>query len=70
MEKIINEKKLVLVRGDITDMAVDAIVNAANSRLQLGRGWRDQDKGWAEYSAGVRPDRADPGGRGGRNGRR
>lgn len=38
MEKIINEKKLVLVRGDITDLAVDAIVNAANSHLQLGGG--------------------------------
>ena len=38
MEKIINGKKIVLVRGDITDLAVDAIVNAANSQLQLGGG--------------------------------
>jgi O-acetyl-ADP-ribose deacetylase len=27
-----------LVRGDITDLPVDAIVNAANERLQLGAG--------------------------------
>lgn len=38
MEKIINGKKLELVRGDITEMAVDAIVNAANAHLQLGGG--------------------------------
>ena len=38
MEKIIKGKKIELVRGDITDLAVDAIVNAANARLQLGGG--------------------------------
>ncbi|MCL5406473.1 MAG: macro domain-containing protein [Deltaproteobacteria bacterium] len=38
MEKIINGKKLVLVLGDITELAVEAIVNAANSGLQLGGG--------------------------------
>ncbi|MDR3570554.1 MAG: macro domain-containing protein [Syntrophobacteraceae bacterium] len=38
MEKIIKGKKLELVRGDITELAVDAIVNAANTRLQLGGG--------------------------------
>lgn len=31
-------KKLVLVQGDITEEKVDAIVNAANSRLQHGGG--------------------------------
>ena len=30
--------RIALVRGDITDLAVDAIVNAANSALQLGAG--------------------------------
>jgi O-acetyl-ADP-ribose deacetylase (regulator of RNase III) len=30
--------KIVLQQGDITDAAVDAIVNAANTRLQLGAG--------------------------------
>jgi O-acetyl-ADP-ribose deacetylase (regulator of RNase III) len=38
MEKIIKGKKLELVRGDITELDVEAIVNAANSRLQLGGG--------------------------------
>jgi O-acetyl-ADP-ribose deacetylase (regulator of RNase III) len=38
MEKIINGKKVVLVRGDITELEVDAIVNAANAHLQLGGG--------------------------------
>ncbi|MGC9194873.1 MAG: macro domain-containing protein [Syntrophobacteraceae bacterium] len=38
MEKIINGKKLLLLQGDITEQAVDAIVNAANSHLQLGGG--------------------------------
>lgn len=31
-------KKLILVQGDITEEKVDAIVNAANSRLQHGGG--------------------------------
>ncbi len=34
----IKQKKIVLVKGDITDMRVDAIVNAANTRLILGAG--------------------------------
>ncbi len=38
MEKIVNGKKIILVQGDLTDLAVDAIVNAANARLQLGGG--------------------------------
>jgi O-acetyl-ADP-ribose deacetylase len=38
MEKIVNGKKIVLIQGDLTDLAVDAIVNAANARLQLGGG--------------------------------
>jgi O-acetyl-ADP-ribose deacetylase (regulator of RNase III) len=31
-------EKIHVVQGDLTDQAVDAIVNAANSRLQLGAG--------------------------------
>ncbi len=38
MEKVINGKKITLVQGDLTELAVDAIVNAANARLQLGGG--------------------------------
>jgi O-acetyl-ADP-ribose deacetylase (regulator of RNase III) len=38
MEKIIRGRKLMLVQGDLTELAVDAIVNAANTRLQLGGG--------------------------------
>jgi len=38
MEKIIQGKKLTLVQGDLTELAVDAIVNAANAGLQLGGG--------------------------------
>jgi O-acetyl-ADP-ribose deacetylase (regulator of RNase III) len=38
MEKLIHGRKLALVRGDLTELAVDAIVNAANSGLQLGGG--------------------------------
>lgn len=38
MEKIVNGKKITLLRGDLTDLAVDAVVNAANTRLQLGGG--------------------------------
>ncbi len=38
MEKTIRSRKLTLVQGDLTELAVDAIVNAANSGLQLGGG--------------------------------
>jgi len=38
MQVEINRKKIILVQGDITDMRVDAIVNAANTRLILGAG--------------------------------
>jgi O-acetyl-ADP-ribose deacetylase (regulator of RNase III) len=38
METKINQTHLELVQGDITDQAVDAIVNAANSQLILGGG--------------------------------
>ncbi len=38
MEREINGKKITLVQGDITDMHVDAIVNAANAQLVLGGG--------------------------------
>jgi len=34
----IRGKKLKLAKGDITDLEVDAIVNAANERLKLGGG--------------------------------
>lgn len=37
-EKPINGKTLRLIQGDITERDVDAIVNAANSRLQHGGG--------------------------------
>ncbi len=38
MEITINNRVLRLVEGDITDLDVDAIVNAANQYLQLGSG--------------------------------
>ncbi len=37
-EVTINGRTLRLVEGDITDLDTDAIVNAANSHLQLGSG--------------------------------
>jgi O-acetyl-ADP-ribose deacetylase len=38
MLTLVNGISLELVKGDITDLAVDAIVNAANSHLVLGAG--------------------------------
>jgi O-acetyl-ADP-ribose deacetylase (regulator of RNase III) len=38
MEATINGRTLRLVKGDITDLDVDAIVNAANQHLKLGAG--------------------------------
>ncbi len=38
VDYIINEKKICLLKGDITGIAVDAIVNAANSKLLSGGG--------------------------------
>jgi O-acetyl-ADP-ribose deacetylase len=35
---IVNSVSIELIKGDITDLAVDAIVNAANSYLVLGAG--------------------------------
>ncbi len=38
MERVINRSALELVRGDITEMETDAIVNAANAQLVMGGG--------------------------------
>ena len=38
MDFTVNRSKLVLVEADITKVAADAIVNAANSRLAGGGG--------------------------------
>ncbi|MBN1563181.1 MAG: macro domain-containing protein [Anaerolineae bacterium] len=38
MQTILNEVTVELIQGDITDLDVDAIVNAANSQLILGSG--------------------------------
>ncbi|MEW6201984.1 MAG: macro domain-containing protein [bacterium] len=38
MQKLINGKTIELLQGDITDLDTDAIVNAANTLLQLGGG--------------------------------
>jgi len=38
MKVRINKSEIELVKGDITDLQVDAIVNAANSSLKLGGG--------------------------------
>ena len=38
MERVIHRSTLELVRGDITEMETDAIVNAANAKLVLGGG--------------------------------
>mgnify|MGYP001487078333 CR=1 FL=1 len=38
MEELLAKRRLKLIRGDITTLTCDAIVNAANSALQLGAG--------------------------------
>ena len=38
MEKIVRDRKIRLVQGDLTELDVDAIVNAANDSLVLGGG--------------------------------
>lgn len=38
MELVVNGKKIVLLQGDLTELEVDAIVNAANVHLVLGGG--------------------------------
>ena len=38
MELNVQDTVIALLKGDITDLAVDSIVNAANSNLQLGGG--------------------------------
>jgi len=38
IEKYFNDKKIVLFQGDITNLEIDAIVNAANNNLWMGSG--------------------------------
>lgn len=38
MERAVKGKKIRLIQGDLTELAVDAIVNAANTALVLGAG--------------------------------
>jgi len=38
MEKMIGDRKIRLIQGDLTELDVDAIVNAANAHLVLGGG--------------------------------
>ncbi len=38
MERTVNGRKIRLIQGDLTDLDVDAIVNAANAQLILGGG--------------------------------
>jgi len=38
MEKVINGRRIKLIQGDLTELEVDAIVNAANAQLILGGG--------------------------------
>lgn len=38
VEKVVNGKKIRLIRGDLTELQVGAIVNAANTQLVLGGG--------------------------------
>lgn len=38
MERIIKGKRIKLIQGDLTELRVDAIVNAANAQLVLGGG--------------------------------
>jgi O-acetyl-ADP-ribose deacetylase (regulator of RNase III) len=38
MRKVVNKVTIELVQGDITDLATDAVVNAANESLQMGGG--------------------------------
>lgn len=38
MRRVVNKVTIELVQGDITDLATDAIVNAANESLQMGGG--------------------------------
>ena len=38
MKWTINDKQLILLQGDITEMDTDDIVNAANANLVLGAG--------------------------------
>ncbi len=58
--------QLELVEGDITDLVVDAIVNAANEQLQLGTGVA----GAIRAKGGPRSKRSATGSAGRRWGRR
>jgi O-acetyl-ADP-ribose deacetylase len=68
----LNGTTLELIEADITELDVEAIVNAANEDLQLGTGVAGaiRKKGGPSHPGGVRPDRPHPGRDGGDDRRR